>query len=191
MLLPALQLLCLAYMVCRLTRSCSLSPAMMRGSQLYKQEQGIRPTSTNGDSPGDELAMQLDNTPDISQCPFAVEVSGAGRIQGIRNGIYHRTALEPEEVHDRRPIYVSASGSFLYYWDAFKGWRIGNSPFAPAAGIVSQGGEAAACPTDASRWYGFDTASFSSSYPIRVNALACGYAVAHLGTGRGHLVVYR
>lgn len=93
-----------------------------------------------------------------------VHVTGAEQVQGPRMGDYTQESF----LHDGRPVYKNKFGQFLYYWGAFKGWRIGDSYTSPFAGVKSKAGEGVECPDEATGWTVFAGSGWLAAYHITI-----------------------
>lgn len=113
---------------------------------------------------GPRLQAPVATTHPHTGCPEYVLVSGVPEVQSKRNGLFRQIGVIKEEgevMNGGRPVFRSSSSKqFLFYFTRRKSWRIGNQPEAGqdgfGDGVISQDGEGAVCPTNASGWHYFD-----------------------------------
>lgn len=86
-------------------------------------------------------------------------------VQSPRMGFFHR---KEGLLQDGRPVYQNPQGQFVYYWGAFKAWRIGDSYTSPFAGVKSKAQEGARCPYQATGWRVFAGSGWIDSYNVQV-----------------------
>ena len=55
-------------------------------------------------------------------------------------------------IHDGAPVYKNENNQYLYYWSAYKDWRIGSDYTSPAAGVTSSGDKGPICPESIYIW---------------------------------------
>ena len=63
-------------------------------------------------------------------------------------GIFNKTAY----INDDEPVYKNQNNQYLYYWAAYKDWRIGSDYTTSSAGVQAVGDNGPICPVRIDRW---------------------------------------
>ncbi len=92
-------------------------------------------------------------------------------------GSYTMTQVE----QGNRPVYVSASDQYLYYWGEYDAWRIGPDYTVEPAGVISGTGEGPACPhqVTAGTWYEYNNWAWLQNTDIIVQSQAAPGKAGH------------
>ena len=109
-----------------------------------------------------------------SQCCSRIQIGGADKQKAIE-GVYVLMAV----AQNGRSVYQQSDGAnYIYYWPAFKAWRVGLDYTKPDASIASTSGPV--CPDlVTTTWYELDGAQWTKRQLLQVNCEGAQHVPHH------------